>query len=319
MEEIKEQSTTSIEPTIEDSTVDRGDTELNDVDAIADAFDTTADGGSNEEQPVEETQPTEDVTTSSEQDFPSPEGFDATVWQTVPEQARAIIQQREEAHAKALSQERAKITESLVQTQQWAKNVNDQFTATMATLQQVTDAEFGSIDWNNLAQRDPAQYVQLQQQYINRINAVKQIQDNVAQLAKQYGEKVQAERQYALSVEANQVLPKIKAIMGSGYSEKEYVGQVVQYLKDSGVPENAINAMSHGYEAEIVTKAMLYDRMQKARLSAQQKISEAPTVSTPKGASSASDDASARLAKAKAYLGKHNNDTEALASVFEVL
>ena len=98
-------------------------------------------------------------------------------------------------------------------------------------------------------------------------------------------------------------------------AEAELMARVLQ---ENGVPREAIGMMSKGYELELATKAMLYDRGLDARRAAAAKVAEAPKVQTPHGAASADGDG-ARLKAARAALNKNPNSTEALAALFAAM
>jgi hypothetical protein len=110
------------------------------------------------------------------------------------------------------------------------------------------------------------------------------------------------------------VLPKVKALMGAGYTGETYRAELAQYLEKSGVPVEAIGSITKGYELELATKAMLWDRQQSVRDAASAKMASAPKVQSPRGGDSM--DGGDRLKKAMARLDRNPNDPDAAVEAF---
>lgn len=149
-----------------------------------------------------------------------------------------------------------------------------------------------------------------------RTDAVQALGARIRQTAQAVEAKRAQEYQQALSAEYQTVEPKIRALIGDGYDGKTYTAEVYKYMKDAGVPDKAINSLSKGYELELVTKAMLYDRMAKARAAAAKKVAEAPKVQAPSGVK---DDTASVQKQAFARFYKNPNSTDALAAALAAM
>ena len=149
-----------------------------------------------------------------------------------------------------------------------------------------------------------------------RTDAVQALGARIRQTAQAIAAKRAQEYQQSLTAEYQTVEPKIRALIGDGYDGKTYTAEVYQYMKDAGVPDKAINGLSKGYELELVTKAMLYDKMAKARATAAQKVAEAPKVQAPSGVR---DDTASVQKQAFAHFHKNPNSTDALAAALAAM
>ena len=112
------------------------------------------------------------------------------------------------------------------------------------------------------------------------------------------------------------VLPRIAELVGEGFERKAFREEMAEYLLKSGVPMEALRAMSRGYELELCTKAMLFDKMQKRRAEAEAKLADVPSVLSPRRSGREEGD---RLGRARAALNKNPNSTEALAALFAAM
>jgi hypothetical protein len=112
------------------------------------------------------------------------------------------------------------------------------------------------------------------------------------------------------------VLPRIAELVGEGFERKAFREEMAEYLLKSGVPMEALRAMSRGYELELCTKAMLFDKMQKRRAEAEAKLADVPAVLSPRRSGREEGD---RLGRARAALNKNPNSTEALAALFAAM
>lgn len=114
---------------------------------------------------------------------------------------------------------------------------------------QVFATEWASVNWSELSQTDPAEYVRLQEVYR---------QDQADKLALQQS-KLQAEqlaRQSMLMEEAR----RLQQINPELASNPQAVGEVGVWLRDQGFPSETLNDIS-AVELSIAHKAMMYDRL----------------------------------------------------------
>ena len=263
--------------------------------------------GEGQGQPAAPTEPAE---------VPMPEGFNADTWGNLAPDARSAVHAMAEAHAQALAQERQTVLSERADR-------DNQINAAAALLGQANQlidelvkAEYAGIDWQALSEQNPSEYIRMAREVQKRTDAVQALGARIRQTAQAVAAKRAQEYQQNLSAEYQTVEPKIRALIGDGYDGKTYTAEVYQYMKDAGVPDKAINSLSKGYELELVTKAMLYDRMAKARAAAAQKVAEAPKVQAPSGVK---DESASVQKQAFARFYKNPNSTDALAAALAAM
>lgn len=254
--------------------------------------------------------------TEGDPEIPMPEGWEDAMWQGLAPEVRSAVHAREQAHAQAMAQVQAEQQAEKQKQEQFAIAANAQLQQALATMRQIVEGEYGSVDWASLAQSDPATYIKLQQAYNSRMGAIQRIQQGVAQQVKQYEAARAQDVQKSMAAEFAQVQPEIKALIGAGFDGKTFASDMAQYMASQGCPAQVINGLSKGYEIKFIAKAMLYDKMMTNRAAAAKKVAEAPKVQAPRGAAPADN---SRAAKARALLNKHPDSTDALAAVFEAM
>jgi hypothetical protein len=306
---------------LKDMTADAGGMgDVYDVDDAASLFEgeVEAEMGEVQEEPVAEEPATAETEPSNpEPDYPMPEGWEEAMWQGATSELRGKIDGMVKAHAEALSAKEKAMREAEARHRDEAMKANAEMQTSLNIMRSVVEGEFRGIDWQGLAKSDPAMYVELQGQYQQRMAAIQQMQQNVAAQSAQLAQKQAADAQAAMQSELATVLPKVKALMGAGYTGDKYRADLTAYLEKAGVPMEAIGNISKGYELELATKAMLYDRQQAAREAAAAKVASAPAVQTPRGA--VSDNGGDRLKQARARLERNPNDVDAIAALFEAM
>ena len=285
-----------------------GDDAQDDAESMSDS---DADDGAEVSSDVEVTS---EVQPEESPEVPMPEGWDDAMWQGLAPEVRSAVHAREQAHAQAIAQVQVEQNAARQQQEQFAIAANAQIQQALATMKQIVEGEYGGVDWNGLAQSDPATYIKLQQAYNARMGAIQRIQQGVAQQVKQYEAERAQEAQKSMAAEFAQVQPEIKALIGAGFDGKTFAADMARYMAEQGCPAQVINGLSKGYEVKLVAKAMLYDRLMTQRAAAVRKVAEAPKVQAPRGAVPADN---SRAAKARALLNKDPNSTDALASLFE--
>ena len=263
--------------------------------------------GEGQGQPAAPTEPAE---------VPMPEGFNADTWGKLAPDARSAVHAMAEAHAQALAQERQAVLSERADR-------DNQINAAAALLGQANQlidelvkAEYAGIDWQALSEQNPSEYIRMAREVQKRTDAVQALGARIRQTAQAVAAKRAQEYQQNLSAEYQTVEPKIRALIGEGYDGKKYTAEVYQYMKDAGIPDKAINSLSKGYELELVTKAMLYDKMGKARAAAAQKVAEAPKVQPPSGVR---DESASVQKQAFARFHKNPNSTDALAAALAAM
>jgi hypothetical protein len=247
---------------------------------------------------------------------PMPEGFDAEAWKGLTPEARTAVHSMAEAHAQAIAQERQTVLTERADRDNQINAAATLLGQANQLIDELVKAEYAGIDWQALSEQNPSEYIRMAREVQKRTDAVRALGARIQQTAQAVAAKRAQEYQQNLSAEYQAVEPKIRALIGDGYDGKTYTAEVYQYMKDAGIPDKAINSLSKGYELELVTKAMLYDKMGKARAAAAQKVAEAPKVQAPSGVK---DDTASVQKQAFARFHKNPNSTDALAAALAAM
>lgn len=249
-------------------------------------------------------------------EVPMPEGFNADTWGKLAPDARSAVHAMAETHAQVMAQERQTVLNERADRDNQINAAATLLGQANQLIEAIVNAEYSGIDWQALSEQNPSEYIRLAREVQKRTDAVQALGARIRQTAQAVEAKRAQEYQQALSAEYQTVEPKIRALIGDGYDGKTYTAEVYQYMKDAGVPDKAINSLSKGYELELVTKAMLYDKMEKARAAAEKKVAEAPKVQAPSGVK----DGTASVQKqAFARFYKNPNSTDALAAALAAM
>lgn len=309
----------------------QGDDALYDENDIARRLEGDAgdDAAGEDEQPTGEDADEEAAATDAEEagddtgegeestDIPMPEGWEETVWKDLSDVAKQAVQAREQAHAQAMSQKAQEYTALQGQRDHLAVEANAQIQKALAALQAVVMADYQGVNWEQLAQADPATYVKLQRGFQQRMALHQTIQQRLAAATQQYNQQKAAELQQHMQGQFSSVEPELRAMYGAGYDPKGFAQEMATYMRGQGVPENVVNGLTNGYELKLVAKAMLYDKMRTHRAEAVKKVAQAPQVQAPRGP--VVTKGNERAAKARALLNRNPGSTEALAAVLETL
>ena len=249
-------------------------------------------------------------------EVPMPEGFNADTWGKLAPDARSAVHAMAEAHAQAIAQERQTVLTERADRDNQINAAATLLGQANQLIDELVKAEYAGIDWQALSEQNPSEYIRMAREVQKRTDAVRALGARIQQTAHAVAAKRAQEYQQNLSAEYQTVEPKIRALIGDGYDGKKYTAEVYQYMKDAGIPDKAISSLSKGYELELVTKAMLYDRMAKARAAAAQKVAEAPKVQAPSGVK---DESASVQKQAFARFYKNPNSTDALAAALAAM
>lgn len=142
-------------------------------------------------------------------------------------------------------------------------------------------SQASQIDWDALAQQDPAQYVQLKHAYDQRVNAITAVTQEAQRVA-------DVARQETLAKEEEGLLSAMPQLADPEKAQG-FLNDMQGYLAPMGVDIDDI-AVNFGHEGVIIAhKAMLYDRQQEAKAKLpEKKVAPKPQVKplTPKAAQS---------------------------------
>jgi hypothetical protein len=227
---------------------------------------------------------TQDASQPAAVEAPAGWGTDAkAIFDKLPPEIKAEVARREterERFVNAKGQEAAELKKERDRMLTDGKQLLQQglYAAKMAV-----ESDFSGIDWIKLQQTDPVTYLQLDGQRRERLRAVEQaMQAHAAFERQQQAQYIKSEGE-RLKTEIEAVKPKLQALMGKDWNATAYASDVRQYLEKIGAPKEHAENINHGYQLEIATKAMLYDRQEKLRATAAQKIAAAPKMQPVRG------------------------------------
>jgi hypothetical protein len=235
-------------------------------------------------------------------------------WDKLPLEIKAEVRRVETAREQFLGlqyQERQRATEISQAIYNYAQT---ELTQTIQAAQASIQGDFGGIDWEGLHQSHPELALKLEGLASRRMASLQAIMDQQRQLTA-IGEshhRQELERYYEAQAKEGQ--ERVKAVVGAEFVAKEWKAEAVQYLTKMGVPPDHIAGLAHGYQVEIVAKAMKYDQLMGTAKAAEAKLAAAPKVMPPKAASAGSNDGGG-LKSALATLKKdpYSNDNIAAA------
>ena len=235
-----------------------------------------------------------------------PEGWDAELWLSIAPEVRDKLA--------------AKLREKGDSGLRSRREMNAGMANMLSAMQATHKGALSRVDMAELASRDPQALARLHATARNNGQALDSLRGRSTQLernlahaeAQRTGQRIASEVQDALEA----VLPRIAKLVGEGFERKAFKLEMARYLLEQGVPAQAVCAMSRGYELELCTKAMLFDKMQKRRAEAEAKLADVPAVLSPRRSGREEGD---RLGRARAALNKNPNSTEALAALFAAM
>lgn len=131
------------------------------------------------------------------------------------------------------------------------------------------------IDWQQLLDSDPVEYLKQQHLFQQRQAAYQQTQQERQNLARQH----QAEQAYALqhnlSQQQEELLAKLPDWKDSAKAKAEKTA-ISEYLKTAGFDEQAVSSISDHRAVILARKAMLYDQMLTKANAATKRVQAAP-------------------------------------------
>jgi hypothetical protein len=309
----------------------------NDPEAIAKILDGKKEGDADQGQPKEgEGQPEADPAKpkdaqKKEGDQGQPEASDAPpeswnaqakeAWAKLPPEIKAEVQRVEAVRDQVVAgevQERQRAVEISQAIYDYAQTeLNQAILASRAAL----EGEFGTIDWNALRQTNPEMALQLEGLQSRRLAGLQAIMEQQRQLT-EAGEAYQRQ-QYGryLMEQGKDAVARIKAVVGEEVTPAAWKAEAVKYLTAKGVPPEHIAGLAHGYQVEILAKAMKYDQMMGAAQTADNKLAAAPKVMPPKAgpAGPGADEGKSGLQKARALIDRNPNSNDNIAAALGLL
>jgi len=251
---------------------------------------------------------------------------DKALFAQLPPEAQAVIARRESEQNKAFTQKTQEIAEhrrALESTFQEIQQERDAYARNLQQLLFVAAPEaqrFANIDWQQLAQDAPADYVRLTAERDAMRGRIGGIQQELQRVAAQ-AEHAQAQQFVQLRQAEQQRL--IEALPDFGDSEKapKRVAEMRSWLTKRGFSNEEIGQVIDHRVLLVVDKAMQADRVQEARRQAQEKRTQtAPTVQPPGSPRQRGDtQAAQRRGQKMAALKRTGSEKDAISYLLEVL
>ena len=194
---------------------------------------------------------------------------DKAAWATVPPQLQPILQKYEQQRIKFANDKAREASEGVKAAQEQAKAALDRVEAGVSWWQQhgpqffkTFGDKWASVDWNKMAEENPAEWARLKQQAENEAMMLREAQARAQadeQIATQRMQQTLAERKRAAHETISQAMPEFYA----GEKAAQTYDKVGKYLLERGIPAERINAIHEAPIIEMATKAMLYDEARK--------------------------------------------------------
>lgn len=136
-------------------------------------------------------------------------------------------------------------------------------------------AQYKAVNWNQLAQDDPMQYLTLNQTYRDLKEAREAKVQEFQQKASYLQQMNEKQRQDVLAREMK-ALAAIPEFTGEKFAETQT--KVRGYLKNEGFRDEEIDSVSDHRHIKVAWKAAQWDALQKSNVQVQKKVAEAPKV-----------------------------------------
>ena len=143
-------------------------------------------------------------------------------------------------------------------------------------LEQRLMAEYQNTDWQALRVSDPAEFVARQHDFQQRQQELHQAGQVIGAQMRQHQEQAdqqwQTERSQILSSERQDMINSVPGWADEGVMKKE-LGQLVEYGRSLGFPDDDLSNVIHNRELQVLRKAYLYDQGQTV---AEKKVKKSP-------------------------------------------
>lgn len=190
------------------------------------------------------------------------QGFDYTQKTQQLAETRRYLEQQEQA---------------IQQQAQLQAQFTDQIAAAKALESQL--AQWKSVNWSELAQTDPMQYLSLHHQYTEAKDAFQSQMQNLSLMQQQAQEVAQQQRAQRLQMEAQAMKQAIPEWKDQTRASAE-MGELKTFLSSAGFAPAEVDGVTDHRHVVIARKAMLYDKLM---ASGKQKVATAPSPTAKPG------------------------------------
>jgi hypothetical protein len=135
--------------------------------------------------------------------------------------------------------------------------------------------ESQSINWNELAQNDPAEYIAKQHEFNARKTQIDQALAYVQHERSQAQQQTTQQYQNYLAQQA-QRLPELIPEWKNPETAKAEMAELKTWGQKAGLSAEELNTVSNSVHVQILRKAMLFDKLQQAKPNLENKVRTAP-------------------------------------------
>lgn len=203
---------------------------------------------------------------------------------TDPDVRKAIHEQESESRAAVSKkiEEAALEKKSLAEKASEYERERDQLAAwwkdTGPKLATAFRSKWEGVNWAELAENNPAEYVKLQEAYKQDIGLIQQAAERNEREQALANKRAERALQDTKRAEHEKLAAKLPEHFGKPDVAQKTYDQLSEYLAKNGVPAERIPNIYESYVVEVALKAMLYDKAQAARASAA--TQQPPTTAT---------------------------------------
>lgn len=139
-------------------------------------------------------------------------------------------------------------------------------------------SKWEGVNWSELAENNPAEYVKLQEAYKQDVALIQQAAERNEREQALANKRAEKALQDTKRAEHEKLAAKLPEHFGKPDVAQKTYDQLAEYLVKNGVPADRIPNIYESYVVEVALKAMLYDKAQAARASAT--TQQPPTTAT---------------------------------------
>lgn len=208
-----------------------------------------------------------------------------------------------DAKSRAIAEEARRHQAERVQFEEMARREVSQFETVMSVAQQQLMHEFAQINWDELSQNDPIDYIAKKHAFEARNAQVQGLMQQANNYRQQLDQSQQARLQQHLQAESQRLANAIPEWADPNTANAEKA-QVAEWLMANGASQQAVNSI---YDAGIVyalRKAMLADKAAPKVAAVEKKVRSAPKLVKPGQSTDASQRAAEGLQSLKDQIRK---------------
>lgn len=252
--------------------------------------------------------------------FPTSWGAEAKeAFSRLPGDLREVVSKREAEREKYVAAKAEETAAERKKNDVLLKYAETELTSALQASGAVINAEFGNIDWARLQYEAPEEFMKLdalrKQRLASLAPALKQLEQVKAGIRAE-NDRRSGEEKERIVAEFKAVSARLPEIAGPDFNGKKFAAEATDYLRAANVPEEHINGINHGYQLELIAKAMRYDAMRRDAATAEKKVAAARPVMKPGAARSHE---SGKADSAWKRLRNNPDSTDAIAGLLDAM